>query len=224
MKKFVRLLRLAILPSFFTVFAGGCATHLPAPPLVISTSEVTYVKVVPAPQIVKIYMTPITIGGAVQGGINQNVLDQSMALYEAIRDNSRTQALQTRFRDRVIQEAKVRGLTLQNGDGLPDATSAKSDQIIYLKGFQTLYYAKTMVNSYSPVAATFIASSRDPLIQPGQTRFARSARVQIDDSEHSFATAAGVVENRETSLDGIEMAIDALAVKVATELHAASKP
>lgn len=224
MRVSVFLLNRAVLSSLIALLIGGCATHLPAPPLVIPTAEATYVKVIPAPQIVRIYMTPIVIAGVAGEVANQNVSDRSVALYDAIRDDPRTQALQTRFRDRVIQEAKARGLTLLNGDGLPNATSAKSDQIIYLKGFEILYQAKTIAHNYSPLAATFIESSRDPIIPAGQTRLLRVARVQIDDREHSFATAAAVVENRGTSLEGIEMAVDALAMKVAAELYAAKQP
>lgn len=214
--------RVALL--FAVVLFSGCASHLPKPPLVIPATETTYIKVVPAKQIVRVYMTPITIAGAAGAIVNQNTEENSNTFYSAIRDNPRTQALQTRFRDQVIQQAKASGLNVQNGDGLPDATSERSDQIIYLRGFEIVYQAKTIMHSYSPLAATFIESSRDPLIPAGKTRLLRLAKAEIDDRDHSFVTAASVVENREVALEGVEMAVDALAVKVAAELSAARQP
>lgn len=213
-------LRRGALIGLFAVAASGCATHQPPPSLTISAGETTYVKVIPAPQVVSISMPSIVIAGTAGEVVNQNTQNRSAALYDALRNDPRTLALQTRFQDRVIQEGKARGLMLKNGDAVTEG----SDQVIYLRGFHISYLAKTVAHSYSPVAMAFIESSRDPAIQPGKTRVARVATAQVDDRSHSFATAAGVVENRAASLDGMEMAVDALAIKVAADLYAARQP
>ncbi|MGM3274584.1 hypothetical protein [Ralstonia sp. 24A2] len=218
-------LRIGLSAVLAGLFLGGCAATKPAPALVISPGDVTYVKVIPAPQIVGIAMPQVSLPGAggiaLSDSINKGTMSGSQRFYNLVKDDPRTQALQRRFRDRVILEAKEAGLVLEDGDDLDVNALPSNRQVIFLRGLSVTYLAKTMAHSYRPYALTSIDSSRDPATPIGERRSARVAFSSVEDDKYAFATADGIFNDLNRSLDGVNAVVDALAKQVVQQLVSA---